>query len=138
MAARIGLILAVLAAFGGAAAWAGPQDKKERFFEMREYFAIPGKMDALHARFRDHTNRLFVKHGMELVGYWVVATGEQKDQKLVFILAYPSQEAREASWKAFVADPEWVKAKEESEKGGVLVAKAVSTFLKPADYSPIK
>jgi len=138
MATRIGLTLAILAAFGGAAAWARPQDKKERFFEMREYFANPGKMDALHKRFRDHTNRLFVKHGIDLVGYWVVASGDQAGQKLVFILAYPSQEAREASWKAFVADPDWVKAKEESEKDGPLVAKAVSTFMKPTDYSPVK
>ena len=138
MTTRIGLTLAVLAAFGGAAAWARPQDKKERFFEMREYSVNPGKMDALHARFRDHTNRLFTKHGIDLVGYWVTASGDQAGQKLVFILAYPSQEAREASWKAFVADPDWVKAKADSEKDGVLVSKAVSTFMKPADYSPIK
>lgn len=111
---------------------------KERFFEMREYTANPGKMDALHKRFKDHTNKLFVKHGMELVGYWVVATGEQAGQKLVFVLAYPSKEAREKSWEEFQKDPDWIKAKAESEKEGPLVAKAVSTYMTPTDYSPIK
>lgn len=129
------LVAAVLMA----AATAQAQDaKKERFFEMREYQANPGKMEALHKRFRDHTNRLFVKHGMELVGYWVAASGDQAGQKLVFVLAYPSKEAREKSWDAFQKDPDWVKAKAESEKDGPLVAKAVSTFMTPADYSPIK
>ena len=109
-----------------------------RFFEKREYTVNPGKMDALHARFRDHTNRLFKKHGIEMVGYWVTASGEEAGQKLVFLLAYPSKEAREASWKAFGSDPEWKKAKADSEKDGVLVAKVDSTFLTPTDYSPMK
>jgi hypothetical protein len=111
----------------------------ERFFEMRTYVAPEGKLDALHARFRDHTNKLFAKHGIELVGYWTPAD-EDKGAKntLVYILAYPSREAREASWKAFQADPEWQKAKAESEKGGKLVEKVVSVYLKPTDYSPIK
>lgn len=130
------LTAAVLAAAMVATAQA--QDKKERFFEMREYFANPGKMDALHKRFKDHTNKLFTKHGMELVGYWVVASGDQAGQKLVFVLAYPSKEGREKSWEAFQKDPEWQKAKAESEKDGPLVAKAVSTFMTPTDYSPIK
>jgi hypothetical protein len=111
---------------------------KERFFEMREYYANPGKMNALHKRFRDHTNKLFAKHGIEMVGYWVVASGEQAGQKLVFVLAYPSKEARETAWDAFQKDPEWVKAKAESEKEGPLVAKAVQTYMTPTDYSPIK
>ena len=118
-------------------AFAGPP-AKDRFFEKREYAVNPGKMEALHARFRDHTNRLFKKHGIEMVGYWVTASGEDAGQKLVFLLAYPSKEARETSWKAFVSDPEWKKAKEDSEKDGVLVAKVDSTFLTPTDYSPLK
>ncbi|HEX7901884.1 MAG TPA: NIPSNAP family protein [Planctomycetota bacterium] len=115
-----------------------PDPPKERFFEMREYYANPGKMEALHKRFKDHTNKLFVKHGMELVGYWVVASGDQAGQKLVFVLAYPDKEAREKSWDAFQKDPDWVKAKADSEKDGPLVAKAVQTFMTPTDYSPIK
>ena len=106
-----------------------------RYFEMRTYHANPGKMDALNKRFREHTNRLFVKHGIDLVGYW-----EPVDQKdtLIYILAYPNKEARDTSWKAFQSDPDWVKAKAESEKDGVLVNKVDQVFMTPTDYSPIK
>ena len=110
----------------------------ERCFEMRTYTAAPGKMEALHTRFRDHTNRLFAKHGISLVGYWTPTDGETAGNTLVYVLAYPSRAAADESWKAFRADPEWVKAKAESEADGTLVTKVVSVFLKPTDYSPIK
>lgn len=113
--------------------------KDSRFFEMRTYTAAPGKFEALHARFRDHTNRLFKKHGMTLVGYWVPADKEKgAENTLVYILSYPSREAREASWKAFAADPEWKAAKDASEVNGKLVDKVDIVFLRPTDYSPIK
>lgn len=121
----------------GLAAAASPK-AEPRFFEMRTYTSNPGKMPNLHARFRDHTCRLFEKHGMTNVGYWSPTTGDNAENTLVYILAYPSKEAREASWKAFVADPDWVKAKAESEKDGVLVSKVISTFMTGADYSAIK
>ena len=113
--------------------------KKERFFEMRTYVAAEGKFDALHARFRDHTNALFRKHGMEIVGYWV-PTDEKKGAKdtLIYILAYPSKEAREASWKAFGADPAWREALKASEVNGKLTKKVESVYLRPTDYSPMK
>lgn len=113
------------------------QAAEGRFFELRIYTTNPGKLDALHARFRDHTNKLFVKHGMELVGYWTPADSPESANTLVYMLAYPSREAREAAWKAFHDDPVWVKAKAESERGGVLVQKVESKFLNPTDYSPI-
>ena len=106
-----------------------------RFFEMRTYYANEGKVDALDARFRDHTNKLFQKHGMDLVGYWHPV---DKPNVLVYILAYPSREAREKSWKEFNSDPEWQAAKKKSEENGALVAKADSVFMTPTDYSPIK
>jgi hypothetical protein len=109
-----------------------------RFFELRIYHANPGKLDALNARFRDHTNKLFVKHGMELVGYWTPADAPESGNTLVYILAYPSRAARETAWKAFREDPAWVKAKAESEKDGVLVDKVDAKFLNPTDYSPIQ
>ncbi|MEW6306328.1 MAG: NIPSNAP family protein [Verrucomicrobiota bacterium] len=105
-----------------------------RCFEMRTYYAAPGKLDALHARFRDHTCRLFEKHGMTNIGYWVPM--ENPENKLIYILAYPSRDAREKSWKAFVNDPAWKKAKADSEVNGTLVAKAESLFLEATDYSP--
>jgi hypothetical protein len=115
-------------------------DKKvdTRVFEMRIYYANPGKMEALHARFRNHTNKLFVKHGMTLIGYWSPTDPKQAEEKLIYILAYPSKEAAEKSWKAFREDPAWIKAKGESEKNGVLVKKVDSVFMNPTDYSPIK
>jgi hypothetical protein len=132
------LVLAVVAVGGAVAATSTRTASANRYFEIRTYTANEGKMEALHARFRDHTNRLFVKHGMELVGYWVVNSGPNAGKDLVFILAYPSKDAREASWKAFGADPDWVKAKADSEKGGALVGKVDSRFMDPTDYSPIK
>jgi hypothetical protein len=102
---------------------------------MRTYYAAEGKVDALDARFRDHTNKLFQKHGMDLVGYWHPV--EKKDV-LVYILAYPSREAREKSWKDFNADPDWKAAKAKSEENGTLVTKVDSVFMTPTDYSPIK
>jgi hypothetical protein len=114
--------------------------EENRLFEMRIYTTNPGKLEALHKRFREHTNALFQKHGMQLIGYWTLAEGEaeEKDNTLVYILAYPSREARDASWKAFGEDPEWKAAYQESHKDGVLVKKVESKFLNPTDYSPIK
>lgn len=106
-----------------------------RCFEMRVYYANEGKLDALHARFRDHTTKLFEKHGMTNLGYWVPT--ENPDRKLVYVLAYPDRAAREASWKGFLADPDWKAAAAASEVNGKLVAKIESTFLKATDYSPV-
>ena len=110
-----------------------------RYFEMRTYHAPEGKLDALNARFRDHTTKLFEKHGMVNIGYWTPAKGQPgAGSTLVYILAYPSKEAADASWKAFRADPEWIKAKTDSERDGKLVEKVDQLFMNPTDYSPIK
>jgi hypothetical protein len=109
-------------------------DKETRMYELRTYIAAPGKLDALHARFRDHTVKLFEKHGMTNIGYWVPV--DNKDNKLIYLLAYPSREARDKSWKAFTADPEWQKVKKATEVNGPIVASVEHRFLKPTDYSP--
>ena len=96
-------------------------DEGSRLYEMRIYFASEGKLDALHARFRDHTLGLFEKHGMTNVGYFV-PVGENPERKLVYFLSYPNRQARDASWKAFINDPLWKTAYAESEKTGPLVA----------------
>src|SRR6266576_1048874 len=85
--------------------------KDSRCFEMRTYYAAPGKLDALHARFRDHTNKLFVKHGMTLIGYWSPIDAKDAEQKMIYILAYPSKEAATRSWKDFQNDEDWKTAK---------------------------
>jgi hypothetical protein len=109
-----------------------------RVFEMRTYYTPPGKLNDLHRRFREHTNALFVKHGMQLVGYWTPAEGPEAENTLIYILAYPSRDAREKSWKAFSADPEWKAVRAESEKNGKIVDRVESKFLNPTDYSPIR
>ncbi|MBI4604480.1 MAG: NIPSNAP family protein [Planctomycetes bacterium] len=123
------------------APWASSDEKpkgKERYFEMRTYIAHPGRLDDLNARFRNHTNRLFEKHGMALIGYWTPAEGEEAKNTLVYILAYPDKESREKSWKAFQEDPEWKKVRTETEAKGPIVQKVESKYLKPTDYSPIR
>lgn len=109
-------------------------DRDGRVFEMRIYYAAEGKLDALHARFRDHTTALFEKHGITNIGYWTPV--DNPDRELIYFLAYPSREARDQSWKAFMADPEWQKAYKASEVDGKLVAKVVSKFFTATDYSP--
>jgi hypothetical protein len=136
-----GIACLLLAGWVGLAVHANQGEKKKvdtRVFEMRTYYANPGKMTALHARFRDHTNKLFVKHGMDLVGYWSPIDPKQAEEKMVYILAYPSKAAADKSWDAFKKDPDWIKAKADSEKDGVLVKSIDSVFLNPTDYSPIK
>ena len=109
-------------------------DQDTRVFEMRTYYAAPGKLDALHSRFRDHTVGLFAKHGMTNVGYWTPI--ENPESKLVYVLAYPDKAAREASWKNFMADPDWQKAQKASEVDGKLVAKVEQSFMNATDFSP--
>ena len=131
----LALSLFGMAAIGMAAA--EPARAAERVFEMRTYTTHPGRLDALHKRFREHTNSIFVKHGMSLIGYWTPSESPKSENTLVYILAYPSMAAREASWKAFREDPDWKKARAESEKDGKIVAGVESVFLTPTDYSPM-
>jgi len=104
-------------------------------YEMRVYYAAPGKLDDLNARFRNHTMTIFERHGMKNVGYFV-PEGENPERKLVYFLEFPNREALDKAWKAFGADPEWKKVAQESEKNGRLVTNVVRTFLQPTDYSP--
>src|SRR5438270_32904 len=120
--------LLMVGAFGVAPqCQAEEKEKKSLVYEMRTYYAEPGKLDALHARFRDHTCKLFEKHGMTNVGYWVPV--DNKENKLIYILAFPDKKARGQSWKDFLADPDWQKAFKESETDGKLVGKLDSLLL---------
>lgn len=109
-----------------------------RVFELRTYTAAPGKLDALNKRFRDHTVKLFTKHGMTHVGYWTPADAPLSENTLIYVLAHQSREAAKKSWDAFRSDPEWIRARDESQKDGTLTAKVDSVYLNPTDYSPIK
>jgi hypothetical protein len=109
-----------------------------RVFEIRTYTAPPGKFDALKTRFRDHTLKLFSKHGMTNVVYVVPQDAPLAENTLIYLLAHASREEAKKSWAAFQADPDWVKAKAESEKDGKIVEKVTSVFADPADFSPLK
>ena len=109
-----------------------------RVFEMRTYTAPPGKLTELHARFRDHTMRIFQKHGMQNIGYWQPQDAPDSQNTLIYIIAHKSREAAKASWSAFGADPEWKKVSAESQVNGRIVEKLASVFMDPTDYSPIK
>lgn len=133
-----GLSVLRLSAADEDAKQAASSSGKGRYFEMRTYHCADGKLEALHNRFREHTNRLFKKHGIEMIGYWTPADEPASKNTLVFLLAYPSREARDKSWDAFGNDPEWKKAKAESERDGPLVTKVDQLFMNPTDYSPLK
>ncbi|MEY2881863.1 MAG: hypothetical protein RLZZ15_4243 [Verrucomicrobiota bacterium] len=114
-----------------------------RVFEMRTYTTPDGKIDALDARFRDHTIGLFEKHGITNLGYYHPTDADKGAGKtLIYFLAYENREAAAKSWAAFRADPVWAKAKEASEKaaGGPLTIKdgVKSVYMTPTDFSPVK
>jgi hypothetical protein len=110
----------------------------DRSFELRTYTCAPGKLPDLVSRFQNHTIKLFEKHGKENIAYFVSEEPDGAQGKLVYLLAHPSEEAASASWTAFRADPDWVKAKEESEKAGKIVEKVESVYMKPLPFSKIK
>lgn len=105
-----------------------------RCFEMRVYYSPEGKLDDLHARFRNHTTKLFEKHGMQNIGYWVPVNNASN--KLVYVLAYPSRAARDASWKAFGSDPDWKAVQQKTEANGRIVSRVETYFMEATDYSP--
>ncbi|HXW06752.1 MAG TPA: NIPSNAP family protein [Vicinamibacterales bacterium] len=109
-----------------------------RVFELRTYTTHEGKLDALHARFRNHTKRLFERHGMTNVGYWVPQDAPGSGNTLIYVIAHKSRDAAKQNWDGFRNDPEWQKAKAESEAAGPIVNKVDSVFMNAVDYSPIK
>jgi hypothetical protein len=129
--------LALAAIATPALAQAPALDARNAVYELRIYYPAPGKLAALNTRFREHTLKLFTKHGMSNVAYWnEQPTTEAPEGRLVYVLAYPSREARDQDWKAFGADPEWRAVVAASEAGGKLVTKVDSVFMTMTDYSP--
>lgn len=109
-----------------------------RVFELRTYTAPDGKLPLLQRRFRDHTIRIFEKHGMKSVGYWVPQDAPARDNTLIYVISHASREAAKGSWANFAADPEWKKVSAESQVDGPIVSKVVSVYMDATDYSPIK
>jgi hypothetical protein len=115
---------------------ADPKQAATTVYELRVYHAAPGKLGELLARFRDHTAKLFEKHGMKNVADWTPVDDPERGNMLVYILQHPSREAATANWKSFQDDPEWKRVKEESEANGKLAERIDSTFMALPDFSP--
>jgi hypothetical protein len=125
----LGITVAMLASSARAA---------DRVFELRTYTTFDGKLDALKARFRDHTIAIFNRHGMTSIGYWVPTDPEKSKNTLIYIIAHPSIEEAKKNWKEFGSDPEWKKVSADSEKDGKIVSHVESVYMTPADFSMLK
>ena len=140
MAKRSWLILAAGLVLGAnlqltLAAGAAPAQK---VFEIRTYHTFPGRLDALHKRFREHTMKMFEKHGMTNVAYWTPQDSPAKDNTLIYVISHASRAAAKKSWAEFSADPEWQKIAADSQRDGKIVEKVDSVFVDATDYSPMK
>lgn len=134
----VAVLLACVAQWSTSARAADKEDKVDtHVYELRTYYTVPGRLPALHKRFREHTNKLLEKHGMKLVGFWV-PEGKAGENTLIYIVEHPSREAADKNWKAFGQDADWQKAKADSEKDGKIVDKVERVFMSPTDYSKLK
>jgi hypothetical protein len=139
MKTKLAMVFAAGVLVGGVAMHvAVVRAQSQRVFELRTYTAPEGKLGALEARFRDHTRRIFDRHGMTSIGYWVPQDAPNSQNTLIYILAHPSREAAKKNWADFGADPEWQKVSAESQKDGRIVSKVDSVFMDPLDFSGIK
>lgn len=139
MQARVGLMASILVGIAAfVAGYSIGQEKKvnTRLYELRTYTALPGRLPALNKRFAEHTLKLFEKHGMKNEMYWIPADPAKKENTLIYVVSHASQEAADASWKAFQADPDWKKARDASEADGKIVEKVERVYMTPTDYSP--
>lgn len=132
----ISVLSITVGAIGGLLFSASAQSEKA--FELRIYTATPGNLDNLHARFRDHTTRIFAKHGMEVVGYWTPTDEEKADDTLIYVLEHASREAADASWQAFIQDPEWQEVAAASNANGQILGGIEREFMVATDYSPLQ
>jgi hypothetical protein len=117
---------------------AGFAAAQDRVYELRTYTCNEGKLEALKARFRDHTIAIFKRHNMESIGYWVPQDPERSKNTLIYIIAHASREAAAKNWADFGADPEWQKVQKDSEAAGRIVQKTESVYLSPTDFSQLK
>jgi hypothetical protein len=130
------LLLAASITAGLFASGASHAQSTARVFELRTYTTNDGKLNDLLNRFRDHTVRIFARHDMVSVGYWIP---KDTPNTLIYILAHPSREAATQNWDAFRKDPEWVTARTASEANGTILAKPpVFVFMDPTAFSAIK
>jgi len=109
-----------------------------RVFEIRTYHCLPGRLEALHKRFREHTMKIFEKHGMTNVAYWTFEDSPAKESTLIYVISHASREQANRNWDEFRNDPEWKAVAAASEADGKIVEKVESVFVDATDYSPMK
>jgi hypothetical protein len=107
-----------------------------RVYELRVYHTFEGKLDDLLTRFREHTIRIFEKHGMKNIAYWTPTDDPLKGKTLIYVIEHASRDTAIANWKAFGEDPDWIRVRDKSEANGKLVEKVDSTFMVLTDFSP--
>ena len=113
------------------------QEKKTRVYELRTYTVLPGRLPALHKRFAEHTMKLFEKHGIRSEMYWAPIDEARKNNTLIYFVSHESMEAADRNWKAFYADPEWIRVRDASEADGPILLKPPErVFMKLTDFSP--
>jgi hypothetical protein len=134
----VGLAHSVPPSSGATGSDSANREAKNRVFEIRTYTTKKGKLPDLLKRFRDHTTRLFEKHGMTNIGYWTPTDKPRSENTLIYILAHDSRESAKKSWDAFQHDPDWIKARDASEAHGKIVAKVESVYAEATDFSAIK
>ena len=115
-----------------------PAATQARVFEIRTYHCFPGRLDALNKRFREHTMKVFEKHGMTNVAYWTFQDSPAKENTLIYVISHASRAQAAKNWDEFRNDPEWKQIAADSEKDGKIVEKVDSVFVDATDYSPLK
>jgi hypothetical protein len=133
-------VLAACLVLGAGLQWvrAAPAAAPPRVFEIRTYHTFPGRLEALHKRFREHTMEIFRRHGMTNVAYWTPQDSPAKDNTLIYVISHASREAAQKNWADFGNDPEWKAVSAASEADGKIVEKVDSVFVDATDYSPLK
>jgi hypothetical protein len=133
-----GIVCVVVGVLSYSAGFSRAENKKDsRVYELRTYTTEPGRLPALNARFKNHTMRLFEKHGIKNVMYWIPTDEKLKDNTLIYVVSHASMDAAKKSWSEFGADPEWRAAAEASEKDGKILAKRPeAVYMTLTDYSP--
>ena len=106
-------------------------------YELRVYRCVPNRLPALLKRFETKTLRIWQKHGIRQAGFWTTMIGES-NQELTYLLAWESLAERERKWSAFISDPEWIAAREETEKDGAIVATLSNSILEPTSFSSVR
>ena len=110
---------------------------QQKVYELRTYHTNEGKLPALQARFRDHTDSIFKRLGMKVIAYWVPTTAPKASNTLIYIIEHDSEDDAKQKWQTFINDPTWKSAYQASIKDGLLVKNIDVLFMQKTDFSPV-